>query len=162
MLMSEIIRVGIAQMNICKAPNKITTAGLGSCIGIVLYDEKAKVCGLVHIMLPDSTKIKKNQNALKFADTGIDALIDALEASGVHKHNLKAKIAGGACMFTFTTNEIGSIGQQNIEAVHRKLDELGITIVSEDTGESFGRTITFDPSCCELEIMKTGKQKKII
>lgn len=160
--MSEIIRVGIAQMNICKSPNKITTAGLGSCIGIVLYDEQKSIAGLVHIMLPDSTKIKNNQNVLKFADTGIESLLGALEETGVNKRHLKAKIAGGACMFTFTTSELGSIGKQNIEAVHRKLDEVGIRIISEDVGENYGRTITFNPDTCELEIMMAGKQKKII
>ena len=62
--MGETIRVGIADMKTCSAPDKITTIGLGSCIGIVLYDETKKKAGLVHIMLPDSTKIKQNQNKL--------------------------------------------------------------------------------------------------
>lgn len=162
MLMSEMFRVGIAQMNICKTPDRIMTAGLGSCIGIVLYDEEAKVAGLVHIMLPDSTKIKNNANELKFADTGIDALVFALEEKGISRRKLKAKIAGGACMFTFTANEIGSIGRQNIDAVHSKLDELGIKLIAEDVGEKYGRTIIFDPSNFELEIKITGRQKMII
>ncbi|MBQ8412366.1 MAG: chemotaxis protein CheD, partial [Lachnospiraceae bacterium] len=73
--MSETIRVGIADMNICQSPDKITTIGLGSCIGAVLYDSSTKTAGLVHIMLPDSTKIKQNQNKMKFADTGVQLLV---------------------------------------------------------------------------------------
>ena len=56
--MGNVIKVGIADMNVCKSPDKITTIGLGSCIGAVLYDSNTKTAGLVHVMLPDSTKIK--------------------------------------------------------------------------------------------------------
>lgn len=161
--MSEIIRVGIADMNICKAPDKITTIGLGSCIGVVLYDSNAKVAGLVHIMLPDSTKIKQNQNKLKFADSGIDMLISELERRGIRRSDLKAKIAGGAKLFNFlSSSELGSIGDKNIAAVHDKLQALGIRLISEDVGLDFGRTIVFDPETSELTIIKAGKDKKII
>ena len=161
--MSETIRVGIADMNVCKAPDLITTIGLGSCVGIVLYDEKAKVAGLVHIMLPDSTKIKQNQNKLKFADTGIDELVKKLEEMGIKKTSLKAKIAGGAKMFSFSNSyELGSIGEKNVEAVRKKLKELRIRIISEDVGLNYGRTIIFDSDTFDLTVVKAGKQKNII
>ena len=161
--MSETIRVGIAEMNICKAPDKITTIGLGSCIGVVLYDSGSKMAGLVHIMLPDSMKIKQNQNKLKFADSGIALLVEALEKRGVKRSVLKAKIAGGAKMFSFSsTTELGSIGDKNIAAVRSKLKELGIRIVSEDVGLNYGRTIVFDPATEELTVIKAGKQTNLI
>jgi len=161
--MSETIRVGIADMNICQSPDKITTIGLGSCIGAVLYDSKTKTAGLVHIMLPDSTKIKQNQNKMKFADTGIELLVKELDKRGISPKNLKAKIAGGAKMFNFSSStDLGSIGDKNILAVRAKLKELGIKIVSEDVGLSYGRTIVFDPDTEELTVIKAGKQKNII
>ena len=70
--MSEVIKVGMADLNVCKAPDVITTLGLGSCIGLVFYDPVSKVGGMVHYMLPDSTKVRNNSNIAKFADTGID------------------------------------------------------------------------------------------
>lgn len=161
--MSETIRVGIADMNICSAPDKITTIGLGSCVGVVLYDAKAKVAGLVHVMLPDSTKINNNQNKMKFADSGIKLLIETLEAKGISKVSLKAKIAGGAKMFNFSSNsELGSIGDKNVEAVRNSLKAANIRIVSEDVGLNYGRTIVFDPETTELTVIKAGKQKNII
>ena len=60
--MGEVIKVGMADLNICKAPDTITTLGLGSCIGIALLDPVTKIGGLAHIMLPDSTKMKNNSN----------------------------------------------------------------------------------------------------
>lgn len=161
--MSDTIRVGIADMNICRAPDMITTIGLGSCVGVVLYDVKSKIAGLVHIMLPDSTKMKHNQNKMKFADSGIELLIKELANQGINKKSLKAKIAGGAKMFNFSsTSELGSIGDKNILAVRNKLNECGINIVAEDVGLNYGRTIVFDPSTNELTVIKVGKQKIII
>lgn len=162
--MSDTIRVGIADMNICQSPDKITTIGLGSCIGAVLYDSNTRIAGLVHIMLPDSTKIKNNQNKMKFADSGIEALVSELEKKGINKKSLKAKIAGGAKMFNFSSDktDLGSIGEKNIIAVKSKLKELGIKVVSEDVGLSYGRTIIFDPDTEELTVIKAGKQKNII
>lgn len=161
--MSETIRVGIADMKICKAPDKITTVGLGSCVGIVLYDKQTKTAGLVHILLPDSNKIKQNQNKMKFADTGIDLLIEELEKNGIKKSSLCAKIAGGAKMFEFaSSSDMGGIGEKNVNAVHSKLKEHGIKIKSEDVGLNYGRTIVFDPETQDLSVIKAGKQENII
>ena len=73
--MSQIIKVGMADLNICVSPDGITTLGLGSCVGIAVRDPVTKIGGLAHIMLPDSKEIKNNSNVPKFADTGIDELI---------------------------------------------------------------------------------------
>lgn len=161
--MSDTIRVGIADMNVCIAPNKITTLGLGSCVGVVLYDMNSDIAGLVHIMLPDSTKIKENKNKCKFADTGIDELVKKLESMGLLVKNLSAKIAGGAKMFDFSNSSpLGSIGDKNVEAVRAKLKALGIRIKSEDVGLNYGRTIVFDPITKELSVIKAGQQVRII
>ena len=50
--MEEIIKVGMADMKMCAAPDKLTTLGLGSCVGIALYDPVTKISGMIHIMLP--------------------------------------------------------------------------------------------------------------
>ena len=60
--MGEVIKVGMADLKTAKAPNTLTTLGLGSCIGLTLYDPVTKIGGLVHYMLPDSTKLKNNTN----------------------------------------------------------------------------------------------------
>lgn len=161
--MSEMIKVGMADMNVCKSPNSLTTLGLGSCVGIVLYDQTAKVAGMVHIMLPDSTKIRNNENTAKFADTGIDALIKQLVAIGAKPNRLIAKIAGGAQMFAFnSSNDMLRIGERNVEAVKLKLNELGIKITAEDTGLNYGRTIEFYTESGELYIKSVGKPLKIM
>ncbi len=161
--MSEMIRVGMADLNVCNAPNAITTLGLGSCVGIILYDPVKKIAGLAHIMLPDSTKVKMNENKAKFADTGIDLLLEKLIASGASRRNLLAKIAGGAQMFAFrSNNDMLRIGERNVEASKEKLRQLGIRIVAEDTGCDYGRTIEFYPETSDLVIKAVGKDIRTI
>ncbi|MBR1865688.1 MAG: chemotaxis protein CheD [Lachnospiraceae bacterium] len=161
--MEEIVKVGIADWKLCKKPDRITTIGLGSCVGIVLYSDHSDYCGMVHIMLPSSKEIKNNQKRAKFADTGIEDLVRALESKGVRQSSLSAKIAGGATMFQFAGNsDLGSIGDRNIKAVKEILSSYRIRIVAEDTGADYGRTIVFDNSSKQLLIRSTGKPDKII
>jgi len=161
--MGEVIKVGIADLKLCKVPDKITTIGLGSCVGIVLYNTVDEFCGLVHIMLPSSKEIKNNANRAKFADTGIEDLILALESRGIKRQSLCAKIAGGATMFHFTgKSDIGSIGERNIKAVKETLAAYCIKLVSEDTGADYGRTVIFDSVSKELIIRSAGKADKSI
>ena len=75
-----VVKVGIAQMDVARQPDTIRTSGLGSCVGVVLYDEAKQIAGLVHVMLPDSSLGRSEAlNAAKFADTGIQALINLLK-----------------------------------------------------------------------------------
>ena len=161
--MSELVKVGMADLNVCLPPNGITTLGLGSCVGIVLYDPHKKISGMVHVMLPDSTKIKNNDNRAKFADTGIEELISRLTKMGASRNSLVAKIAGGAQMFAFkSNNDMLRIGDRNIEATKEKLKTEGIRIIAEDTGLNYGRTIEFYPETGELWVKSVGKQRKIL
>lgn len=138
----DMIIVGMADLNVTKCPGVLTTLGLGSCVGIALYDPISKVAGLAHVMLPDSTQIKNNANKAKFADSGIVKLISDMIRAGARRDSLKAKIAGGAQMFSFgSTNDIMRIGDRNVEATIRILNQLRIPILARHTGDTYGRTI---------------------
>lgn len=157
------IKVGMADLNVCRTPEALTTLGLGSCIGIVLYDKIQKVSGLAHIMLPDSTQIKNNSNKAKFADTGIEVLLQDMVKLGASQRNLVAKIAGGAQMFSFgSDNDLMRVGERNAIATRTKLKELKIPIIAEDCGLNYGRTIEFYSESGELHIKTIGREVKII
>ena len=157
--MSQIIKVGMADLKVCKSPDGVTTLGLGSCVGIALRDPVTKIGGLAHIMLPDSTVIRNNSNIPKFADTGIDALVKQIVAAGANRGRLVAKIAGGARMFAFSNNsDMTGVGDRNVEAVKRKLQQLRIPILAEDTGKNYGRTVVFYPETGDFVIRSWGKR----
>ena len=143
--MGNMIKVGMADLKVCKCPDALTTLGLGSCVGVALYDPVTKVSGLLHCMLPDSTQIRNNSNVAKFADTGIDELIRQMENLGASKSRLVAKMAGGAQMFA-----------------RAKLKEYRIRLLAEDCGLNYGRTVEFYSETGDYVIKSVGKPQKTI
>ncbi|MDE6209685.1 MAG: chemotaxis protein CheD [Lachnospiraceae bacterium] len=162
--MGEVIKVGMADLKVCTVPDSLTTLGLGSCVGIALYDRTTKITGLAHIMLPSSKEICNNSNIAKFADTGIEETVRLMKAKGAKVSNIVAKIAGGAQMFAFSTNknEMLNVGDRNVYAVKEKLKELNIPIIAEDTGLNFGRTVIIDSETGIYTIKAVGKDIKEI
>ena len=152
------IKVGIADLNLVLDPGTIMTIGLGSCIGIGLYDKTTKVAGLAHIMLPDSTQFKAATNPMKFADLAIPILIEKMSKKGCNKRNIIAKIAGGASMFNFSDKSIISdIGKRNSEAVRKALKNEDIPIIAEETGGNKGRTMILNASDGKVILKVVGQ-----
>ncbi|ARK30978.1 chemotaxis protein CheD [Halalkalibacter krulwichiae] len=156
---ATVIKVGMADFKIATTLNTIRTSGLGSCVGIVIYDDRKLIAGMAHIMLPTSGLNKQEKiNVAKYADTAIPALIQRLLQNGASRFTLKAKIAGGAQMFSFSTgNDLMRIGPRNVDAVKEKLEEMRIPLVAEDVGGKSGRTIEFDPNSQLLQIRTVNK-----
>jgi chemotaxis protein CheD len=138
----ERIKVGIAEYKVTTEPALLTTSGLGSCIGIGIYDTRDTVAGLVHVMLPSAADIDGG-NSAKFADTGVEALIEAMEAAGASTNTMEAKIAGGSDMLDFSENG-SSIGSRNAEKVRETLEAYGVPVVGEDLGGDHGRSVKLE------------------
>ena len=161
--MGDVIKVGMADLKTGKGTDVLTTLGLGSCIGLTFYDPTSKIGGLVHYMLPDSTKLKNNSNIAKFGDTGIRDLYNQVIAMGASKYRLVAKIAGGAKMFEVSgLSGIGNVGDRNAEAAKKILKELGVKLIAEDTGLNYGRTVELHCDTGEFYVKSVGKEIKII
>ncbi len=161
--MNNLIKVGMADLQVMSHPGVLTTLGLGSCVGVALYDPYTKIIGLAHIMLPSSENSRNNKNKAKFADTGISEVIKKMMEIGASKNAMEAKLAGGAQMFSFSSmSEIMRIGERNIIAARGKLSEMGIRIVSEDVGGNFGRTIELHSDSGKLLVKTIGHGKKEI
>lgn len=161
--MNQIIKVGMADLKVTKPPEVLSTLGLGSCIGICLYDPTTKISGLAHIMLPSSQAIRNNSNRAKFADTAIEDMVELMVKNGASKRRLVGKIAGGAQMFSFSTsNSTMKIGERNAEAVRTILGKMSIPVKADDTGGNFGRTIEFYPDDGRLLIKTIGHGTKTV
>ena len=161
--MSKIIKVGMADLNICKSPDGITTLGLGSCVGVALRDPVTKIGGLLHAMLPDSTVIKNNTCVEKFVDSGLDELVKRMVRAGANKARLEAKLAGGAQMFACQRNsDLVKVGERNAEAARKKLRAMHIRLLAEDTGLNYGRTVIYYPETGIYVIKAVGKPEKSI
>jgi chemotaxis protein CheD len=156
-MMKQEIRVGISDMNTAFSPDKIYTVGLGSCIGIVLYDKELKLGGMAHIMLPDSRLFSDVCNPLKFADLAIPMLLEDMRKLGSKKQNVIAKIAGGASMFNFADKKLNmDIGRRNSDSVKQILDSMLIPLIREDVGGNKARTMILNTENGIVEIKTVG------
>jgi chemotaxis protein CheD len=133
--------IGIGEYRVGSFP--MITIGLGSCIGLTLYDPALRLGAMVHIMLPESCG--KADRPGKYADTAVPLLIGELEHLGCKSRSIVAKMAGGACMFEYFGTSL-NIGERNAAKVRAILADCHIQLGAEDIGGKVGRSVTFLPA----------------
>lgn len=166
--MEEDSIVGIGEVAVAHNPKSLNAIGLGSCIGVALYDSENHIGGLAHVMLPSSKeysgKIDKERtitNLTRYADVAIPYTVDEMVKIGAKKQNIRAKIAGGAQMFPGLQNDLVKVGDKNILAVKEVLKQQNIPLDAEDVGGNCGRSLKFDIANQKLKV-KTIKEEKEI
>ncbi|MHA1988013.1 MAG: chemotaxis protein CheD [Promethearchaeota archaeon] len=127
--------------------------GLGSCIALILFDDKNSVSAMSHILLPKVNTDKKILYPHKYANLSVKLLLDALIYHGAVRKNIKAIIVGGSKIFNF---DINFMGIDNTTSVKEELRKLKIQIIKEDTGGSIGRNVIFDTKCFSLSVRLTS------
>ncbi len=137
----------------------LVAVGLGSCVGVALYDPTSGLAALAHVMLPDS---RGERHDTRFADVAIPAAVEEMTSRGAVKTRIRAAIAGGAAMFNFGPSAHIRIGEQNIQACTRALEALAVPIVASDTGGSSGRTLSLVVATGEVFVKTPGSQAKLL
>ena len=161
--MPDLIKVGMADYKVGTAPSTLISYGLGSCIGLSLYDPKAQVGGLLHYMLPDSKQARPTDTPAKFIDTGFPLMLADVLRLGAVKSRLVAKIAGGAQMFAFSNStSVMRVGERNAQAAKELLAQPGIRLIAEDTGLNYGRTVSIDLNNGVYTVKTVSKGDKTI
>lgn len=156
--MAELININMGEMAVGHNDAHIKTGSVGSCVVIVLYDDKAKVGGMAHAMLPSRMERKRNvasetkgaifeaEAVAKYADESVDRLLNEVKAIGGKEENIKAKLIGGSRMFKILSGDKHGIGYQNTESARQRLTELDIPVENEDTGGTVGRIVELNLS----------------
>lgn len=154
MIQQNVVKVGMADLNIATDGAILKTTGLGSCVGLTLFDPIRKMAGMAHVMLPSSDIARETMiNLAKYADTAIPELLDRMIAGGARIERMKAKMAGGAQMFAMPgQSDTMRIGPRNVESCTEMLVKFKIPILSQDTGGNVGRTIELDSNSGILSI----------
>jgi chemotaxis protein CheD len=153
--------VGIGDCKVSKDPSDVlVTHALGSCIAVVLYDPVARVAGLLHYMLPDSSLDPERAGKLPcvFADTGIPLLLEIAFRRGAAKSRIVIVAAGGAQMLdpTGTFN----IGQRNQVAMQKILSETGLRIHKAEIGGTNSRTVRIDVASGRVQLRTQGQAER--
>jgi len=149
--------IGISDLKVSNNPaDSMVTYALGSCIAVAVYDPAAKVGGLLHYMLPDSTLDagKARETPGMFADTGIPLLFKSCYGMGADKKRMVVKVAGGASILD--ESNFFRIGQKNIMAMRKLFWRNNILIDAEDTGKNFNRTVRLDVGTGRVFIKRAG------
>jgi chemotaxis protein CheD len=153
--------VGISDCKVSNDPDSaLVTYALGSCIAVALYDPAAKIGGLLHYMLPESSldAQKAQQNPYMFADTGIQALFQAMAAQGAQPRRMVVRLAGGAQVLD--SQGVFQIGKRNYLAARKILWKAGVLISAEAVGGEVSRTIRLDLATGRMWIREAGGVEK--
>ena len=140
------ILIGIAELEVAKAPCTLTALALGSCVAVILHDPESRVGGLAHVLLPTPNVGRPRPDSPgRFASTAVKALLEGMLGLGAEPPRLTARLVGGASMFS-ALQPPGSIqmGERNVHAARDALHRAGITLVGEAVGGDFGRSVSFD------------------
>lgn len=137
--------VGVGDMIVSSDPNDlVVTYALGSCLGVVIYDPVAKVGGILHAMLPDSSihNPKEGLNPAKFVNTGLPRLFKMAYELGAKKKNIKVKLAG--CSQLMDDMNYFNIGKRNYAAARKLLWKNNVMIDAEHCDKSDSVTMLLD------------------
>lgn len=137
--------VGIADCRVTRdTDSSIVTYALGSCIAVAVHDPVARVGGMLHLMLPESTldRDKAEKNPYMFADTGIPLLLEKVYGEGADKRRIVVKVAGGAQVMDGAG--VFNIGKRNCLAVRKVLWRAGVLIHAESVGGNEPRTVRLE------------------
>jgi len=151
--MSEIV-IKPDQMAVAKGEAVLITMALGSSLAVCMYDEEGGIGGLVHTLLPDIRREGNGKNGLRYVDTATRALFEAMKEAGAVPERIRVKLVGGAKIFCFA----GQAGE-NVSCARKMLQELDLAIVSEDTGENYGRSVHFMAGSGRLEIETVNRSR---
>jgi chemotaxis protein CheD len=136
----------------------LTILGLGSCVAVVLYDEASRVGGLAHVLLPDPSYSRDSDRRGRYASTAIPALLEEVVVAGAARTRVTARLVGGACMFQeLLPADQPHLGARNVDAARVALTRDGISIVAEDVGGDFGRSIHFDLADGRLRVSSQAR-----
>ena len=138
----ERVVVGVGEMAVSnKARTILTTYGLGSCVGVLVYDPFIRVAGLLHLILPDSRSSAEKAAAqpAMFADTGLPLFFEALSALKAELSRVRIYLAGGASVLN--GHDPFRIGERNAQAAINWLRDHGLKIHQEHLGGTVNRTV---------------------
>lgn len=156
------IVVGVADLAVTRDPKKsIVTYALGSCIGVTLYDPIAKVGGMLHFMLPESTvsQDKAAANPAMFGDLGIPLLHQKMLEAGAKKERLIVCAAGGAEVLADDGHF--RIGNRNRTILRKILWKLNLLLSAEDTGGQNSRTLALRIEDGAISMRVQGKESML-
>jgi chemotaxis protein CheD len=128
------------QLMAFSGPAVVTTV-LGSCVALCLYDEQAEAGGMNHFVLAEG--LASDRESPRYAQPACERLLARVLALGARRERLVAKIFGGASSMQRSVGR-ASVGENNVAAARRWLEQERIPLAAVETGGEFGRRLAFE------------------
>ena len=151
------IAVGIGDLKVSAVREEtLVTYGLGSCMGITIWDPVSRVAGILHFMLPESQSdlARAKDNPALYADTGIPLLFKSAYQIGAEKKRLLVRVAGGAQVLD--GKGVFNIGRRNYLAMKKIFWKAGVMIHAEEVGSNVSRTLRLEVGSGKLLLQEAG------
>lgn len=163
--MSSSVHVAMGALAVSLDQKHVLETFVGSCVALCLFDPHAKVAGMAHVMLPEGNK-KSSSNpndSGKYADQAVETLLKIILQNGGKLGRIRAKMVGGANMFTHERGTtLFNIGEKNVQALRKFLKLHDIPIVSEDVGLNYGRKVELNVKSGDLVVnSRFGGKKRL-
>lgn len=152
--------VKMGELIITENPENFSLLGLGSCIGLVVFDTSFRLFAIAHTMLPEIRFHKDRSGYVdpvepaRFTDDAVKRIVKAFRDNRLDTRNLRAKIVGGAQIFD---QDLIRVGEKNLASVRSALHKEGIKIESEVVGGNLGVSILKIRKDGKIDVKKEGK-----
>lgn len=155
------ITVGVGECAVsARGEDTLVTYGLGSCIGVTIWDPELKVGGMLHFLLPDSKgdSGKAKEHPGMYADTGIPLLFRKAYQLGAEKRRLLVRVAGGA--HVLDGEGPLDIGKRNYLAMKKIFGKAGVMIHGREVGGVVWRTMRLDVGSGRVMLQEGGAEAR--
>jgi chemotaxis protein CheD len=154
--------VGMGELRVSDDPTRVLVIyGLGSCVGVCAYDPGRKLGGVLHVMLPSTGQPR--EPLTRYADQGVEALLQRMEEEGARPNRIQIRIAGGASLLSLESKpRLTAIGERNIQGVRSALSRRGLEPIAEHVGGTVGRRLELAIADGTVTVRVVGGQTSIL
>ena len=138
------INIPIGEFSVTKTPSDVlTTHALGSCVAVCIWDPVARVAGMLHFLLPESSinRTRAQVQPATFADSGIPLLFQEAYRLGLTKSRAIVRLVGGAEVQADQPLGMFNVGMRNVLAARSVLWKNGVLVKGELVGGTAARTV---------------------
>lgn len=127
---------------------------LGSCVSACIRNPRLGIGGMNHFMLPrpsghdNDTWGSVAGRATRYGSASMEQLINRILGAGGHRRDLEVKIFGGGRVLS----SLIDVGNHNVEFVREFLRNEGLSVASEDVGDTCPRHVQYFPKTGRVRV----------
>jgi chemotaxis protein CheD len=119
-------------------PGVVLATTLGSCVAACISDPAARIGGMNHFLLPESSE---GLVSLRYGAFAMELLINGLLSKGARRDRMEAKLFGGGRL----SEGLADIGEKNATFAREFLEREGIAFAGGSLGGGLARRVQFWP-----------------